>query len=326
MSFAKVFSSLVRQLASGTPIYKITVPASIHTDKSALQVQSDQFMNDGNCMESYNRIDSLEDPIERIGCILLGLFNPHQVWITDKPFNPVQGEFISESTHLESGEYHLDVEQIWHNPPVTAIKLRGPTFTITIPGGLDPSGGVKPGLNHIEFAFPNTSIHFETKNVGLIEFAKPHIRIDNLIFGKRKSGIYGDWWVKDPSGVKFECKITMTLQIKGTLTAADGNIIDTVEGSMEKGLYFRKSGKLWIKSPEASVFLKLQYSSQTLSDANFSENVWRQVFKFMRLSPPDYDNADKEKAIVEQKQRDDIKARDNKYTSRFGFECKYMFE
>jgi hypothetical protein len=41
------------------------------------------------------------------------------------------------------------------------------------------------------------------------------------------------------------------------------------------------------------------------------------------MSPPDYDNADLEKSTVEQKQRDDMVARDNKYTSRFGFDCKY---
>jgi hypothetical protein len=46
----------------------------------------------------------------------------------------------------------------------------------------------------------------------------------------------------------------------------------------------------------------------------------------MRSSPPNHDEADKEKGIVEQKQREDMKARNFEYTSRFGFECKYMHE
>jgi hypothetical protein len=46
----------------------------------------------------------------------------------------------------------------------------------------------------------------------------------------------------------------------------------------------------------------------------------------MRLNPSDFENADIEKALVEEAQRKEIKARDNKYTSRFGFQCKYMLD
>jgi hypothetical protein len=271
-------------------------------------------------------VDSTSDPIQRIALIMAGIFNPHEVWILDKPFNPVQGEYISVSTELPSGKYHFDIEQIWHHPPITSYQLVGPNFKIHVPNGLDVTGGIKPGLNHMEFSFPSAIVQFEAKNGNVIKFAPPPFRLENIIFGKKNGSVGGDWWIEDSSGMRFECKITIPFKIKGELKAADGSVIDTAEGDMMKGVYFKKSKKLFVKAVETHLPVQLNYDQKVLDDPFFSENMWGLVFKYMRLSPPDFDSADKEKGVVEQKQRDDMKARNNQYTSRFGFQCKYMHE
>jgi hypothetical protein len=265
-SLPKVLSSIVHQLANGTPIWKITVPASIHTDKSGIHLQKDYMFTNPNTLEAFNKVASSKDPVERIGLIILGSLDPFMEFSVDKPFNPVQGEFISVSTELESGKYLLDVEQIWHHPPVLSFRLTGPTFEMRVPTGMDSTGGFKPSINSIEISFPNSIVELHAKDVGTLEWSQPHFKLENIVFGKRTGSLGGDWWIRDPSGVRFEGKILSGCKLKGDLIAYDGSIIDSVEGDMIKGVYFKKSKKLWIKAVKPEVKVKEVFSTEVLND------------------------------------------------------------
>lgn len=53
-----------------------------------------------------------------------------------------------------------------------------------------------------------------------------------------------------------------------------------------------------------------------------STNVWGKVYKYMRMTPPDFTNADLEKTKVEEEQRreaKEMKEKGIKFQSRFGF-------
>jgi hypothetical protein len=84
MSFAKVFASIIAHIAQGTPIWKISAPASIHTTKSALDNNMDQFLSNGSCLKAYDQIEMTDDPKERIALFLQGAINPYIPWGTEK--------------------------------------------------------------------------------------------------------------------------------------------------------------------------------------------------------------------------------------------------
>ena len=113
MTIAQVIGSIVSQLASGVPLWKISVPASIHTDKSALEFTRDAVFSNKKCLERFNMIDSEEDPVLRLGLAVSGFFNHFNPFSTEKPFNPVLGEYIIE----EADGYRIEIEQIRHHPP-----------------------------------------------------------------------------------------------------------------------------------------------------------------------------------------------------------------
>ena len=113
MTLAQVIGSIISQLGSGTPLWKSSVPASIHTDKSALDFTRDAMFSNQKSLERFNAIDGEQDPVKRLGLAMSGFFNFHNPFSTEKPFNPVLGEYIVEI----AGDYKIVIEQIRHHPP-----------------------------------------------------------------------------------------------------------------------------------------------------------------------------------------------------------------
>jgi hypothetical protein len=150
MSFAKVISSLFAQLATGTPIWKISAPAFIHQPKSGLEMNEMQLFGNAKGLLVLDEIESTSDPIDRIGKLLSGIINVHIDWNSNKPFNPILGEFIHETTEVEGKIFTYQAEQIGHHPPVSSFRLSGPSFELSPDKGIDGSKGFKPGFNHVD--------------------------------------------------------------------------------------------------------------------------------------------------------------------------------
>ena len=148
--------------------------------------------------------------------LISAIFNPHIQWYSSKPFNPVLSEFIELSTRTEEGnDYTVQIEQISHHPPVSSYRLKGPTFELTSPNGMEPSKGFKPGFNHVELTFKHVTLRFETATKGVTEWGAPGFRLDNLFGSSRSLGFHGDFWMTDGSGTKFVGKIIKPLRLKG---------------------------------------------------------------------------------------------------------------
>jgi hypothetical protein len=317
MNLFQLIQSFFSQLALGKPVWKISLPCFVHVDKSMLQVQKESLLYNSTRIEVYNSIDSLESPIDRIGAVIVGSFDEHTKIHGDKPFNPVQGEFISTTFHLHSGEYMYNIEQISHTPPMNSFELVGPTFRIHTPRGVDNAGGVKPGLNSVSITFPGSFVELKTASGKCLQYNLPGIKIEPLM-GKRTAGVHGPYWIKDASGVRFEGNITKPLKIKGDLIDANGTLIESVDGDLVKGVYFKKSKKLWFKGVSLGEEVVPVITDKTIIDPKYSENVWGNVFKYMRQNPPNFVEADKEKVLIEEKQRAELKEHPV-LVSRFGF-------
>lgn len=188
--------------------------------------------------------------------------------------------------------------------------------------GIDGSNGFAPGLNSVCFQFPGTIIEIKTKNHTL-HFSQPSVMVDPLFFGTRTVGIYDlAFWIEDmETGIRFEGSIKKPSVVEGILLDKDGTILDSVSGNMFDGV-FLSDERLWCKGCD-NLELDLVISPETLADPNHTWNVWGKVYEQMNKSPIDWTAADVEKAKVEEKQRSDIKLRDKRYDSKFGFKCQY---
>lgn len=142
MTLAQVIGSIITQLGSGVPLWKISVPASIHTDKSALEYPRDAHFSNKKCLDRYNMVAEEQDPIARLGLVTSAFFNIHNPIGTDKPFNPVLGEHIIE----EAGDYKIEIEQIRHHPPARYAKL----IVHTVLGARNSLSKLQKALNSMD--------------------------------------------------------------------------------------------------------------------------------------------------------------------------------
>jgi hypothetical protein len=320
MSVAQVIASILAQLAKGTPIWKVSVPAEIHTDVSEVQNLANQMHTNEEKFILLNNIDYMDDPLERIASIISFVADPYRNYITDKPFNPVLGEFVKEITTIASGTYIFEVEQISHSPPINSERLTGPNFIYETPNGIQGSKNFKISFNRIDVAMNHVITTLRTKSGKSLEFSLPGFKVDNLFFGTRSTGQNGNFWVRDnTSGYEFEGRITKPFQITGDLYDDEEDLVGSIKGDMRKGVYMVGTGALWIEPLKFKNLSGKVVPQEVLDDPLYSENVWKEVYKYMRCDPVDFDNANREKGIVENKQRVIAKNRKTSFNSRFGF-------
>ncbi|KAI8909638.1 hypothetical protein EDD86DRAFT_218479 [Gorgonomyces haynaldii] len=318
MSLVKLVGSVVSQLAQGTPLWKISMPASIHMDQTAVTMFQKNVANNCSTLRCLDTIDTTHTPMERIALVLLSFLDPYIPFTSDKPFNSVLGEFVEmvlkpEQPEYPEEEYYFECEQVSHHPPLTAYRIKGKHFEVTTPDFLD-SGTFKFGFNSLEIHFSRSRSLVKTR-AGNFEYIFPSLKIENL-FGKRTIHMNGDFYILDPSGLRLEGKITKGGKITGVFMD-NGKKIDSISGDLIKGIVLQSTKKIWAKSVAPAPVKKI-VPEQVLNDPLYAENVWGQVLKYMRLPKPDFENADKEKINVENLQRE--KAKEGvAFVSRFGF-------
>jgi hypothetical protein len=307
----ELFASVIQQLAKGTPIWKISMPSAIHTDMSGLHgIQLLTFRN-YECLSRLEQIDTCEDPVIRLGLVVSGMIDPHTLFFLEKPFNPVLGEFIECTTG--DGNYSFTCEQISHHPPITAVQVTGPSFKLFAPTGvtIDAFRAISPGFNKMDIHFPDCYLRIETKSGKVLYWQNFGYRVEGLI-GQRSSYHFGPIEIKDGSGYTFIGHVHKT-KLHGKIIGPDGAVVGHVNGTLESGVYFA-DGRVWIKPVNDSP-VECVYTPQVLKDPMFSDNVWKNVLYYMRLTPKDFKMADVEKGKVEHAQRE--RAKIGGYQPRF---------
>jgi hypothetical protein len=310
-------------VASGTPLWKFVVPASVHLDKSAVLVMRESLQFHPPRLLKLIKLNNQKEPVDRISTLFAALINQHFNFPTDKPFNPILGEFIHEKLYVHDGdkviECDLVVEQISHHPPIVGYRIKGPGFCLQTKEGIDDAKSFKFGFNHLEISYLDSIVQITTDD-HLMEWCQPSIRINNIIFGKRDGFLHGEFFINDyDSGMYLKGTFSKGWKFKGAIYNADDSIYVYVDGDFIKGLYLKNKKVKWVEPIQNSV-LKSIVPDYVLEDPHYTENVWKDVFIHMRQSPPAFANADKHKGIVENTQRAVNKDRKIPFVSRFGLD------
>jgi hypothetical protein len=321
--FAELITSCTSQLASGTPIWKLSIPASFHHDQSFTEVLRDQMFRNEECLLKLNGLCDIEDPVERLGSLLSAILDPHKRYRPEKPFNPVFGEYVKDISSINGEQYSIEVEKVAHHPPCVAFRHSGPNYIIETVEGFESVKGLKNGINKLEISFTHSDIamryyliDFRTP-VGVFRWHLPGYRLDGILVGEKTCGTHGELTVIDPLGLKFVGDITLPNKVKGKIFGPKGNLIEEVSGDFRDGLYLKKSGALWYV-PIGFVKNNFRTHDEHVHDPLLSSNQWSEVKKHILQTPPNWKGADEEKKLIEQAQRDLNKTR-KPFESRFGF-------
>ena len=294
---------MIKQLAT-TPIWKISMPAVIHCDMSGLDALASIIFRNKAVLNALNTIGDLQNPLDRIGLLICCIVDPHTVFFSDKPFNPILGEFL----RYKAGEYEIKVEQVSHHPPICAVQVQGPNFTMYAPRGvrIDGFNTVRPGIFNLDVMFDGQTIRLETRSGLVLEWENIGYRVGNYVSRSRKVAYYGPLKITDlNSGFRFMGDVDTDSTITGTIYDGSGNEIHTVAGSTSKGLLI--DGKRWTDALGKHA-LQLETMEEDKDEPLFTPNVWQKVFEQLRKSPPDYDAAEAEKCKVEDLQREKAKS------------------
>lgn len=280
MSLFKVVCNIIAQLASGTPVWKISIPAFLHEDLSAIEGLRRLYFHNAEALGQFNLIDSLEDPVRRLAHCLAGIIDPHINFFTDKPFNPILGEFIecSASVPHKLGEctsrtineditddYSFAVELISHQPPIATLEINGPTFTITAGPAVivDSSNGIRPGFNSVDVSFPKTVMTLKTTSGKQMDWQMCGYRCERLLTTNRSVDYFGPIEVRDASGYSFKGQIKMGAIISGSVIDFNGQVVNSVAGDARNGLMIDGTTMCWMK-PINHTPLDLKHTQEVL--------------------------------------------------------------
>jgi hypothetical protein len=244
----KVVSSIVSQVATGTPLWKISVPAFIHDTKAQVDGLMIWWFSQEHSLRLLNQIASTQDPIERVALFLIAMNNPFIEHSTDKPFNSVLGEFYSLCATVDGMHYSADTEQISHHPPVSAYRIKGPSFELSSSPLF--TGHIKIGFGGVDILLSEPEHYLITEN-GTLKMHLPNARLEPVLSKKRVMYSNGDFTVTDYSGVYFQGNIKKMHKVTGGIYQKDGTLIDSISGDLLTGLKF-KSGKIFANPIPAS--------------------------------------------------------------------------
>jgi hypothetical protein len=307
------------KIAAGTPLWKISTPAIMHEKASTVDTAVDMTFGNKNTLLNFAKLSKEQDPIKRAALIVEALVAVDRIWATNGPFNSVLGEYDYRTTKINGQEYEMIAQQTSHHPPVCHHKLTGPGFVLRTKEGIG-APSLSLGFTSVVISFDST-FELEVEDVGVIQISTIPFMVDNLMSSTYKKGFqYGDFWIKDPSGITFKAKLGKNHKLSGDFVQLD-KIIESVDGDLKSGVFLKSIRAIFAKGLVNDP-TDMIVPEHVLTDRWYTKNVWKSVYSAMSNSKPDYDAADREKSLIEQEQREIARNRTVPFKSQFGFECR----
>jgi len=310
-------------------VLKMSRPAIISYPKTYLQCVAGDFYN----TRYLTKAAELTDPLERMKnviCFFLsGIGRNPAEFQNNGPLNPVLGETF-HATKKDGTE--LFCEQISHHPPVSAYLLVGPKRSYKLYGTGELEVKMNGFNNIIGRRIGKTVIEFA--DGAKIVFTNPDTRIDGLLMGDRRYNYIKTCVFLDKKN-KLSAEITFLYEEVGTISKLTSGLKSMFGSSKEKATsdqfevvffnYEKQTGgdakKEVLCEGTGSWMSHIQINNDLMWKIDDSEDDWienmenrlpsdslfREDSKYIKLK--DFDNAQKEKDNLENRQRADAKLR-----------------
>jgi hypothetical protein len=315
-------------------LLKISRPAIISYPRTYLECIAIDFIN----TKLLDKAAETQDPAQRLKYVVAFFMagfhrNPSEM-LTTGPLNPILGEtFYAEKRDGTK----IFCEQISHHPPVSAYLINHPTGAYKLYGKGEVTAKMA-GLNTIDGSRTGETI-IEFSDGGKIIVANPEMRIEGLMMGDRTLNFMKTFAFTDPVN-QIAADITFNYEETGTLSKisssfksffgsnnaqvekpladsfnlviyksekqGDTNEIKKIEickGSGSWLSYLQINGDLYWKVDETVEDVWVEDENKKLP----SDSKYRIDAKYIREK--DFNQAQKEKEDLENKQRQDVKLR-----------------
>lgn len=308
-------------------VLRISRPAIISSPKTYLECLCGDFIN----TMFLNRAAEAANPLERmkwvVAFFLSGIHTNPATMQNNGPLNPVLGEtYIAEKKDGTT----LYCEQISHHPPVSAYLVIGPKRSYKLYGTGELEVKMNGFNNIIGRRIGKTTIEF--KDGGKIVFTNPDTRIDGLLVGERRYSYIKTCVFLDKKN-HLSAEVTFMYQESGTVSKIASGIKGLFSSKSEKPpsdlvevVFFEYDKQTQVKKPlcegtgswvshlqvDNKIFWKVDEALddpwiEDMTRRLPSDSLFREDSKYIKLK--DFDNAQKEKDNLENKQRNDAKLR-----------------
>jgi len=277
-----------------------------------------------------NKAAESKDPLERmkwvVAFFLSGIHTNPAVMQNNGPLNPILGEtYCAEKKDGTT----LYCEQISHHPPVSAYLLIGPNRSYKLYGTGELEVKMNGFNNIIGRRIGKTTIEFQDGTK--IVYTNPDTRIDGLLVGDRRYSYIRTCVFLDKKN-QLSAEVTFLYQEVGTVSKIASGLKSLFSSKTEKPssdlleVVFFQYDKQKVKKPlcegtgswlshfqvDGKLFWRVDENADDpwIEDVNKrldSDSTYREDSKYIKLR--DFDNAQKEKEGLENKQRYDAKLR-----------------
>ncbi|KAI9321224.1 hypothetical protein BX666DRAFT_1899849 [Dichotomocladium elegans] len=313
-----ILLGIASQLTKGMDLHRVTLPTFVLEPRSMLERITD-FMSHP---ELILKAGSINDPLERFIAVLRYYLSGWHIKPkgVKKPYNPVLGEYFRCRYRYPDGtEAFYIAEQVSHHPPVSSYYFCSPENHIIVAGDIRPksrflgnsAATLMQGESHIiltnrhneryEVLMPNVyarGILFGTMTMELGDSSKVRCVTSDLVceLDFKTKGFFSGQWNSVYGKIKKESTQEVLCEISGQWTN-------------ELYITYKKTGvkELLFDVKTANIFPK-EVPPEEIQDEYESRRLWSKVTSAIRNR--DMDTATNEKTLVEDRQRQKAKLRE----------------
>lgn len=301
MSFVSVLMSVVGQVATGTPLWKLSVPCSIHRQASQVELPREMLFSNPNHLIMLENAILEEDDLKLLSKVISVILDVDRIWNARKPFNSILGEFDYADTIIDGKRFSIRSEQISHHPPELYYKISGPSFSFCSVTPLT-APSLKPGMNCVYATFDATYEMRFTNSEKVLKFKTVPVKISPLLSSKQELFMCGEVFAEVDGIVAFKGKVDQKAgTLKGDFVDFTGRILDSVNGNFKNGgiSLIKRGDKIMSKIIQEKI--TVISNEKLLNDPLYTKHVWKRVYENMEID--DMHQADVEKAALEESQR-----------------------
>jgi hypothetical protein len=307
---------LLGHLSKGMDVVKIQAPMFMMKPVSFIEMVAD-FCYPYDFALNANKEDTAEKRMVAITkqILAVAMLAPVKSFNMMKPYNPILGEVFQCRWEHETSTTIFTGEQVSHHPPITAIYMENRKMNYIYTGSI-LLGGKFYGNSADQTLAGEHIIHLLEVNEKYV-FQMPSIIARGIVFGKGRLEAYGDVSVKCEQTkysafISFQADNVSTGEIKDP----NGKVIYKFNGYQDDKVNItdvreKKKESLFL---EYSVLSKrTRKSMKPLSEQKECESrrVWHPVTK--EIIAKNLDAAEKEKTIIENRQRKKAKESTDPY-------------
>lgn len=264
IQMGQLIGSIISQLASGVPFWKISVPTAFCTDYSLVEGGRRLSFGNKTALETLGQINSEQDPIKRLSLAFSSVICPIEL-PKDKPLNPIVGEFTKCSAIIDDERHTMFIEQVSHHPPMSVFIQTGANFRIFTPKPVCTGGSIKLNISSLELLFEEAYVRFESESGTVMEWQLPFFRIENLLT-KRITMMHGPIrFIDRSSGYELIGTINRGQGFVGRIHDMEGTIVHELVGNVQGQINFKGTDDVWMNGLSLVPF-EVEYDEETLND------------------------------------------------------------